>query len=236
MLETAIYLNQSNPLDTATNTPKRFKHYSNERTAGTMPVWNAQPIETAQNTIQNTLAEAETPAQHNDFVSALNASNEQASQSTDNDFHLSDLIDIVNPLHHIPIIGTAYRAITGDTIKSTAKLIGGTAFGGPLGFTSSLADIVLEKETGANMEQHAFNMFKKTTPNIEEEVKSSPEIALNEAATSKESYEDISRTLLSFADLGHDELAIELAKIEPGGRPEQVPATNRTRHDYSLNN
>jgi len=35
-------------------------------------------------------------------------------------FH--DLLDIVNPLQHLPVIGTLYRAITGDKLGTVEKL------------------------------------------------------------------------------------------------------------------
>ncbi len=75
-----------------------------------------------------------------------------------------DLIDMVNPLHHIPIVGQAYRAVTGDTISTGAAMIGGGIFGGIAGVISSgvgalvdgingesistsVAQIVTQKET-----------------------------------------------------------------------------------------
>ena len=61
-----------------------------------------------------------------------------------------DLIDIVNPLQHIPIVSTLYRAFTGDTIKTFPKVAGDTLFGGMMGFASSMADLVFEKVTGHN--------------------------------------------------------------------------------------
>ena len=50
-----------------------------------------------------------------------------------NSLSFSDLIDILNPLQHIPIINTVYRAITGDRESAMADVIGGTLYGGPIG-------------------------------------------------------------------------------------------------------
>ncbi len=61
------------------------------------------------------------------------------------------LIDIVNPLQHIPFVSTLYRAVTGDTISAGAKLIGGGIFGGIGGLASSAADMVFEAATGNNV-------------------------------------------------------------------------------------
>lgn len=43
----------------------------------------------------------------------------------DDGFRFGDLIDIVNPLQHVPIVSWAYRALTGDTIAPAAKVLGG---------------------------------------------------------------------------------------------------------------
>ena len=42
------------------------------------------------------------------------------------DFSFHDLLNIVNPLQHLPVISTIYRAITGDTIKPFDKIAGDT--------------------------------------------------------------------------------------------------------------
>ncbi len=62
-----------------------------------------------------------------------------------------DLIDIVNPLQHIPIVSTIYRAITGDTIKTFPKLAGDALYGGITGFIGSMADTIFEKITGKSV-------------------------------------------------------------------------------------
>jgi hypothetical protein len=62
-----------------------------------------------------------------------------------------DLIDIVNPLQHLPIISTLYRAITGDTIGTPEKIAGDTLYGGIYGFVGSLADTAFQAITGKNV-------------------------------------------------------------------------------------
>jgi len=59
-----------------------------------------------------------------------------------------DLVDIVNPLQHIPVVSTIYRAITGDQIKTFPKIAGDTLYGGVMGFAGSLADTIFQKITG----------------------------------------------------------------------------------------
>src|SRR5258708_11033641 len=52
-------------------------------------------------------------------------------------FH--DLLSSINPLQHIPIVGTIYRAITGDAPPPPAvRVIGGILLGGPVGLVTSV--------------------------------------------------------------------------------------------------
>lgn len=61
-------------------------------------------------------------------------------------FH--DLLDIVNPLQHLPVVGTLYRAITGDTIGTVEKIAGDALYGGLWGAVGSVADSAFEAVTG----------------------------------------------------------------------------------------
>jgi hypothetical protein len=67
-----------------------------------------------------------------------------------------DVLAIINPLQHIPIVGTIYRAITGDTIAAMPSIIGGAIFGGPVGLVMSLADNAIKTETGRNVGETAM--------------------------------------------------------------------------------
>ena len=62
-----------------------------------------------------------------------------------------DLLDIVNPLQHIPLVSDAYRAITGDTIRPEIQLAGSTVVGGVLGFAGQLGKMVFEAGTGQSV-------------------------------------------------------------------------------------
>ena len=44
----------------------------------------------------------------------------------------SDLIDMINPLHHIPVINSIYRRISGDQIDAIPRIAGGSFFFGPI--------------------------------------------------------------------------------------------------------
>ena len=71
---------------------------------------------------------------------------------------------MVNPLQHIPIVSTAYRAITGDEIKAPARIAGGAIFGGPIGAVSSLANVIVEESSGKDIGEHVMAAFKTPTP------------------------------------------------------------------------
>ena len=63
----------------------------------------------------------------------------------DDGFTFADLIDIVNPLQHIPILSTIYRKISGDTIDPAARVAGGVLFGGAIGAVFAVAGAAFEK-------------------------------------------------------------------------------------------
>jgi len=61
---------------------------------------------------------------------------------------IKGVIDIINPLQHIPVISAIYRHMTGDEINPAAQLAGNILYGGPIGGALALADIAYEKTTG----------------------------------------------------------------------------------------
>ena len=80
-------------------------------------------------------------------------------------FTFLDLLDVINPLQHIPVISTLYRSISGDTIDPGAKIAGGTLFGGPLGAAFSGLDVAVKHRTGHDLADHAAAFFINTTGN-----------------------------------------------------------------------
>jgi hypothetical protein len=75
-----------------------------------------------------------------------------------------DVLDIVNPLQHIPIINDIYRDMTGDKIGVGARLVGGTLFGGPIGLIAAAANCVVEESTGKDMGEHVLALFRDEQP------------------------------------------------------------------------
>jgi len=82
-----------------------------------------------------------------------------------------DMLDVVNPLQHIPIVSTAYRAITGDELDPGARLAGGTLFGGPIGLAASAFNVILENNTGKDAGEHVLAMFQGEEVEVPEQDK-----------------------------------------------------------------
>ncbi len=69
-----------------------------------------------------------------------NATEKDASAKKDG-LGFADFLDIINPLHHLPVIGSVYRKLTGDTINPAMKIAGGALFGGPIGVALSAVEL-----------------------------------------------------------------------------------------------
>jgi len=75
-----------------------------------------------------------------------------------------DVLDIINPLHHIPLIGGIYRAITGDVIAPAARMVGGSIYGGVIGLVAAALNVTAEETTGQDVGGHAIALFRDDDP------------------------------------------------------------------------
>jgi hypothetical protein len=66
-------------------------------------------------------------------------------------FGFGDILDIVNPMHHIPVVSTIYRQLTGDEIAPAPRALGGAIFGGPVGLVAAIGNQIFEAETGSDI-------------------------------------------------------------------------------------
>ncbi len=84
-----------------------------------------------------------------------------AATSSHSGFHFSfhDFLSIINPLQHLPVIGTLYRAITGDKIGVPEKIAGDTLYGGLWGAVSSVADAAFQAITGKDFGETVLAFF-----------------------------------------------------------------------------
>ena len=71
-------------------------------------------------------------------------------------FGFDDLVDIVNPLQHLPGVGQLYRHVTGDEIGMLPQIAGGLLFGGPIGAATSVVSAGVEAGTGETPAAHAL--------------------------------------------------------------------------------
>ena len=149
------------------------------RMAGSVPVWESST---------NRQSTAAAP----DFKAALSHNGEDLNNiepalgdhgaDSDDAFGFEDLVDIVNPLHHIPLVNIVYQNLSGDTIKPAGRIIGGAVFGGFVGAAAGIANVIVEEETGKDMAGNVVAMirdgeFPKAMPGS-----LSPEDQLNQAA------------------------------------------------------
>ncbi len=74
-------------------------------------------------------------------------------------FTFEDFLDLINPLQHIPIVSTIYRAATGDDISTGARVLGGALFGGILGFLGAVFNAIVAEATGKDIGEHALALF-----------------------------------------------------------------------------
>lgn len=133
-----------------------MRYDMNERTAGPMPVFG-------QVLSKNALLAQETGSAANALIDpAQDAADKPAiayeTLPAEEDYSFGDVIDMINPLHHLPVIGMMYRKFTGDTIKPFASIIGGTIFGGPVGAVSSTVNAIVKDRTGKDMAENALSV------------------------------------------------------------------------------
>lgn len=74
----------------------------------------------------------------------------------DDGLNFYDLLDAINPLHHIPVVGAIYRELSGDEISPASRVAGGALFGGPIGAGLAAADTFIEYETGQDTGSHVM--------------------------------------------------------------------------------
>jgi hypothetical protein len=63
----------------------------------------------------------------------------------------ADLLDVINPLQHIPVVSSLYRQISGDEIEAPARILGGTLYGGPLGFVYATSNALVAEVGGDDL-------------------------------------------------------------------------------------
>lgn len=91
--------------------------------------------------------------------STISPEAEGDATSQEDGFGFDDLLDIVNPLQHLPIVGTLYRELTGDDLSATSRIAGGALYGGALGAGLSVAEAAFEEISGDDVGGHLATLF-----------------------------------------------------------------------------
>lgn len=202
-----------------------------ERTAGSMPVWERRPAgsePTARAAAESAIARAalEGPMGPPRPESALAYAPDPAPPLEQEPFGFGDLVDMVNPLQHIPLVGTVYRAVTGDSIRPVAQIVGGGLFGGVAGAAGSFVNVLVEQETGKDIagnvaafvmdgEKPAFRSAAAASDGPEQRLDSALRTAQNGPAADPAA---LPGTVMAYADLGGGSRPVPETAVPPPRR------------------
>jgi len=120
-----------------------------------------------------------------DAAVTVSVANTQAAQpAADHSISFHDILHALNPLQYLPVIGTIYRAVTGDQIpemvRRAGSLVVSTLLGGPIGAITNIATTMFEKITGIDIDK---TMQTALVGHPSENAPSTPAPATAEAAT-----------------------------------------------------
>ncbi len=130
-----------------------MKHDPEGRTAG--------PIPTFDKSFSMAMREALLQNQEASSASALAPS---AAAASGDEYGFADVIDMINPLQHIPVIGSVYRSLTGDTMKGMSSIIGGGIFAGPVGAIAGTINVITKDRTGKDIGENIASAMGFGTP------------------------------------------------------------------------
>lgn len=80
-------------------------------------------------------------------------------------FTFGDVLDVVNPLQHIPVVDTLYRDWAGDEIAHGPRVLGDGLFGlgllgTGLGLIGTFANVISEEWTGKDLGEHVLGWIR----------------------------------------------------------------------------
>lgn len=205
--------------DAASNRPRfHMRRDPDDRTAGSIPVW-----ENPQSTQGGNAAQSGSFENAMGYTDVEPAAGSNGVTQDSEAFGFGDLIDIVNPLHHIPLVSAVYEGITGDTIKPTGRIVGGAIFGGLAGAAAGIANVIIEEETGKDMTGNVVAFVTQGELPQAKRATMSPEQNLDQAAQ------------LAFNDITAEPLPDMALGIQPqNARPiEPMPQTEYERYTFS---
>ncbi len=79
-----------------------------------------------------------------------------------------DVLSALNPLQYLPVIGTIYRAATGDrppeSVRIAGSLIASGLMGGPIGLAIGAASTALQQATGLSLDSAMDDIIHPSSP------------------------------------------------------------------------
>jgi len=77
----------------------------------------------------------------------------------DDGFTFLDVIDMVNPLQQIPLVGQLYRRFTDDDLDPGSRVVGGALYFGPIGAAVAVVNVAVDETTGKDIGEHVISML-----------------------------------------------------------------------------
>ncbi len=113
-------------------------------------------------------------------VATATATASAPASDSDHESFFHHILDVVNPLQHLPVVGTIYRAITGEHIGPIEKIAGDGLYGGVWGAVTAAADVAFESITGKSVEDTVLAWVKGDSNTAVSNAKvAAPKIAFN---------------------------------------------------------
>jgi hypothetical protein len=99
---------------------------------------------------------------------AVSAAPPQAVAAADHGWSFHDVLSALNPLQYLPVVGTIYRAVTGDVIPEGLRRFGSMVVsglaGGPVGLMVNIATTLAEKATGIDPDKIIIGQLNPASP------------------------------------------------------------------------
>ena len=191
--------------------------------------------------------ELKTGMAYADAGAAAGNNTPQQKQQAEEGYQFHDVIDVINPLQHLPVVSMVYRELTGDQIHPMSQILGGALFGGPVGAVSGTVNAISTMQTGRDLGGHALAMVgiggEVQKPNPAN--KYNPEAALNNVAKNmgqNAPLDDMPGSALSFVNLSEPNRAYQRIRVADGRTAgsmmveKQVASYQRTGQSVGLNN
>lgn len=136
---------------------------------------------------------------------AASSARPNKAAAKDDSFSFWDLIDVVNPLQHIPVVSTIYRAVTGDKMGNFARIAGGAVFGGFVGAAVGGINAIVAQENNGDdigaLAMHKIGIGSDTKPEAKTQLADTKNIPVIEVHPARENIPSTPRFVAATSDL-----------------------------------